>query len=296
MHQPDCFIRYAWLPQALALAVWAGTAGPNFDLTTPSTGTPEQVNANRLSFFSLAMSCSIAWAPAGADFYVYYPQSTARWKTFLMSFMGLGTAIIVTLVLGAGVGTAMAVVPAWSDAYDVSPGSLLEASYLPVNGFGKFCAVVVALGVISNNIPGTYSAALSFQMLGRYGLAVPRSIWTCVCVIIYTACALGGRNSLFDIFENFLPLMGYWIVVWLTIIIEEDLIFRRGKPYDWSAWNDREKLPLGIAGFIAFLIGWAGAIIGMVSSLCPFLLLVESSRLMRFARSTKYIMWESSLR
>jgi purine-cytosine permease-like protein len=248
----------------IVLAVMAGTAGPKFNLASQSVGSPETVHANRLSFFSLALSCPIAWAPAGADFYVYYPPNTLRWKTFLMSFVGLGLAIIVTLLLGVGLGSAVDVVPEWSDAYNITPGNLIEPSYLPVNGFGKFCAVVVALGVISNNVPGTYSAALSFQMLGRYGLAVPRTIWTCVGVIIYTACALGGRNSLFDIFENFLPLMGYWIVIWLTIVIQEDLIFRRNKPYDWEAWNDRRELPWGIAALTAFLIGWVGAIVGMV--------------------------------
>jgi purine-cytosine permease-like protein len=243
----------------------AGTGGPNFDISSQSIGSAEVISANRLSFFSLAVSCSIAWAPAGADYYVYYPEKSARWKIFLMSFVGLGTAIAVTLLLGVGLGSAVAVVPAWQDAYNISPGTLLETSYLPVKGFGKFCAVVVALGVTANNIPGTYSAALSFQILGRYGLAMPRTIWTTVSFIIYTACALGGRNSLFVVFENFLPLMGYWIVIWLTIVIQEDLIFRRHKPYDWDAWNDRKKMPMGIAAFTAFVIGWVGPIIGMVS-------------------------------
>lgn len=247
----------------------AGTAGPKFDVNSQSIGSAETINANRLSFFSLAISCAIAWAPAGADYYVYYPANSPRWKIFLMSFVGLGLAIAVTLLLGVGVGSAIQSVPEWQDAYNNTPGNLLEATYLPVNSFGKFCAVVAALGVIANNIPGTYSAALAFQILGRYGLLVPRSIWTIVCVIIYTACALGGRNYLFDIFENFLPLMGYWIVIWLTIMLEEDLIFRRGKPYDWEVWHDRKKLPLGIAAFTAFVIGWVGAIIGMVSSDSP---------------------------
>ncbi|KKA22433.1 hypothetical protein T310_3512 [Rasamsonia emersonii CBS 393.64] len=261
--------RYSWLPQAIVLAVMAGTAGPKFDVNSQSIGSAETINANRLSFFSLAISCAIAWAPAGADYYVYYPANSPRWKIFLMSFVGLGLAIAVTLLLGVGVGSAIQSVPEWQDAYNNTPGNLLEATYLPVNSFGKFCAVVAALGVIANNIPGTYSAALAFQILGRYGLLVPRSIWTIVCVIIYTACALGGRNYLFDIFENFLPLMGYWIVIWLTIMLEEDLIFRRGKPYDWEVWHDRKKLPLGIAAFTAFVIGWVGAIIGMVSSDSP---------------------------
>jgi purine-cytosine permease-like protein len=50
-------------------------------------------------------------------------------------------------------------------------------------------------------------------------------------------------------------------------MLEEDLIFMRGKDYDWDIWDDWRKLPLGIASGISFLVGWAGAIVGMVSSL-----------------------------
>jgi len=33
--------------------------------------------------------------------------------------------------------------------------------------------------------------------------------------------------------------------------------------YDWHVWDDRNKLPIGIAAFVAFLVGWAGAILCM---------------------------------
>lgn len=44
----------------------------------------------------------------------------------------------------------------WATAFDTSTGALIEASFEPLNGFGKFCAVIVALGLISNSVPGTY--------------------------------------------------------------------------------------------------------------------------------------------
>ena len=58
--------------------------------------------------------------------------------------------------------------------------------------------------------------------------------------------------------------MGYWVAIWIAIILEEHLIFRRGrKGYDWADWNVKANLPLGIAALIAFLIGWVGAILCM---------------------------------
>lgn len=59
--------------------------------------------------------------------------------------------------------------------------------------------------------------------------------------------------------------MSYWVSPWVTIALEEHLLFHvlRGVPFDWSAWEDKKRLPLGAAALLAWLIGWAGAIIGM---------------------------------
>lgn len=57
--------------------------------------------------------------------------------------------------------------------------------------------------------------------------------------------------------------MGYWVAIWIAITLEEQLIFRTRRGYDWTVWDDRSKLPIGIAAFIAFLVGWGGAILCM---------------------------------
>jgi purine-cytosine permease-like protein len=81
-------------------------------------------------------------------------------------------------------------------------------------------------------------------------------------VIIYTICALVGRSHLAEIFTNFLALMGYWVAIWIGIILEERFIFRR-QGYNWAVWDEPAKHPIGIAALIAFLVGWAGAILCM---------------------------------
>jgi purine-cytosine permease-like protein len=77
--------RWAWIPQIIAVFVLVGSAGPKFDTSIVSTGSSQTIAGNRLSFFSLCLSASVAWAPAGADFYVYFPPTTSKWKTFLMN-------------------------------------------------------------------------------------------------------------------------------------------------------------------------------------------------------------------
>ena len=58
--------------------------------------------------------------------------------------------------------------------------------------------------------------------------------------------------------------MGYWVAIWVAILAEECLLFRRGsRGYNWATWDTREKLPLGMAAMTAFLVGWVGAILCM---------------------------------
>lgn len=248
------------------LFVLVGSAGPKFDTTFSSTGGGSTLAGNRLSFFSLCLSASVAWTPSAADYYVYYPESTRPWKTFTLTLTGMGLAFSFVYLLGVGLASGTMSNTAWNTAYGTSSGALLVAGYDGLGGFGKFCGVILSLGVIANNIPGTYSAALGMQVMGRYPLRLPRWFLTSLGVVVYTACALGGRNYLFEIFENFLALMGYWVTIYLCIVLQEHLIFRRRNGFDWTAWADRAKLPIGLAGLTAFLVGWAGAI---VSSLLP---------------------------
>ena len=262
--------RYAWAPQLFVLLILIGSAGRSFnaslqstDLLTgePLTGGP--LTAARLSFFSLQLSVPVSWSAASSDFYVYYPENTRPWKSFSLTMIGLTLSFMFVNLIGIGLASGTFANPAWLEADGISSGALILAGYDGLGRFGKFCGVIIALGLINNNVPGTYASALGFQVLGRYGKMVPRYLWVCVIVLIYFVCAVAGRNNLFDILSNFVALMGYWTMIMVAIVLEEHVIFRRGKMFDWAAWEDKKVLPLGIAAMVAFLLGWVGAIIGM---------------------------------
>ena len=240
-----------------------GSAGPYFNASLLSEGDKPTIAANRLSFLSLCLYVPNSWAAAASDFYVYYPEKTAKPKIFLLTLVGLWVSFSLVYLLGIGLATGIPTNTTWSDANNVSTGALIVAGYDPLAGFGRFCAVVVALGVIANSIPGTYSAALGCQVLGRYGKAVPRWVWSCVLIVIELVLALAGREHLFVIFQNFLALMGYWIEFMICIVVQEHIIFRRNKGFDWTKWEDRSYLPIGWAALAAFLLGWLGAVLGM---------------------------------
>lgn len=256
--------RFAWLPQLMVLCVMLGAAGPHFDFNVHTETSPTRLNAKRITFFSLCLSIALAWAPLAADYYVYYPPHVKPWRTFTVTVLGCCQAMIVTLLIGIGLGTTLASSPAYTVKYGGSPGGLLMTAYDALGGFGKFCAVINVLALVANNTPGAYSMGMNFQMLGRVFEKVPRPIYTTLSTVIYMACAMGGRNSLYDVFKSMLPLIGYWVMLFWMIVLLEDVLFRRTRGYDWSAWNCPQRLPLGLAAGAAFLIGWAGAIVGMV--------------------------------
>jgi len=259
--------RYAWLPQIVMFSILAGVAGPNFDLTTiPSEGEDAlTITGNRLSFFSLCLAAAITYSGGAADLFVYYPEYAPRSKVFIVTVVGLALSFTYAFIVGIGLGSGIALNQVWSDAYSVSQGALIVEGFRPLGAFGSFCGVIVALGLVGNIILPVYAAGVDFQTLGVNFEKIPRVIWNTVGVIIFTVCAIAGRAHLAEIFTNFLALMGYWVSIWIAILLEEHLIFRkwRGLGWNWDAWDDHRKLPVGLAALVAFLVGWAGSILSM---------------------------------
>lgn len=251
----------------IVLLILCGVGGKNFNTslesTIPEGATRTALTAAGLSFFSLQFSVPVSWAGASSDYFVYYPESTSKRMLFFLTWLGLWLSFTFVNIIGVGLGCGALANEEWAAASEVSSGALILEAFSELGGFGRFCGVVVALGVISNNIPGTYAAALNCQVLGRFGKMIPRWCWVCFVAIVYFVCAIAGRNNLFEIFTNFLALMGYYIVIFVTIMLEEHLIFRRTRGFDWTQWENQNYLPVGLAALLSFLIGWAGAIIGM---------------------------------
>jgi NCS1 nucleoside transporter family len=257
--------RWAWLPQLIVLCILAGVAGPQFNISAESHGdeNPDTIIGNRISFFGLTLAAAITYGGGAADYFVYYPAHASSLRIFGMTLLGLLCSFTFAFILGIGLACGMLINTSWETAYKTSQGALIVEAYRPLGAFGSFCGVIVALGLVANLIVPTYSSGIDAQILGRWAGAVPRVIWNTVGVVIYTVCALAGRAHLAEIFTNFLALMGYWVSIWIAIVLEEHLIFRRKRGWNWEIWNQQKKLPLGIAAFVAFVVGWVGAILCM---------------------------------
>jgi len=257
--------RYAWLPQLAVFFVMVGCVGPSFETATASSGTPAEINGHRISFFFTAMSTALIWSMCAADYFVYYPENTPRKTIGVLTFLSLSTGTIFAEILGAGLAAGAVTKASSSDELTLAPGVVLVEAFAPLGAFGKVCGVILALGSVANSVPGVYSSALAWQIFARKAQKMPRMAWTWLGVTIYSSVAIAVQSPLFDLFNNFLALMGYWVIMFVVMLIEDQSFRKLGVlvDYDWTAWNDPKQLPVGLAASAAFLAGWVGAILSM---------------------------------
>ncbi|KAA8566973.1 hypothetical protein EYC84_010068 [Monilinia fructicola] len=243
--------RFGYIPQVIVMFVLIGCTGQDFDTKAVSVGDSGTINANRCSFFALIFASIIG-------FYCHQRRLLRLLPQGLPKMDDIRIHVVRHLDVFPNI-------PAWSDAYNVSSGALFQECLSSLGGFGGLCVVILALGSITNNAPCSYSAALTIQVLGGWANKIPRWFWCVLITAVELVLSVCGRNRLYTVFENFLPMMAYWICPWITISLEEYFIFHKlaGKSFDWTIYNDRNKLPIGFAALLSFLIGFAGAVVGM---------------------------------
>ncbi|KAJ7643966.1 purine-cytosine permease [Roridomyces roridus] len=261
--------RYAWMVLFIVMLFLLGLgarAGYEIDAQKPFEDTGKSLSSDVLSFGGIIFGSVAGWAPVAADYNVRLPANTSSTKVFILTFFGLFIPICFCEILGALLMTITD--PAYTDAFaNGGTGGLLGQVLSPWKGGGKFILFLLAFSVIANNVPNTYSAALSIQSLGRPFAKIPRFFWTIVIFVAYTVAGVAGREHFAEILSNFLAILSYWTAFFIVIVAEEHFIFRRkGGPlggYNLEDWDSPTRLPLGVAGVLAGCFGVAGAVLGM---------------------------------
>lgn len=240
----------------------------------------QTVTGNWLSFFTLAYSVTATWGSCASDYYILFPDTTPDYKVFLLTYFGIAVPSNFAAVVGLLAGTISYAYSPWNDAYNqYGIGGVIAASFEPWGGFGKFVVVVLFLSLMCNTIINTYSAAFQFHLISTKLMVVPRWIWAFFISVVYLVISLVGKEELSTIISNVLALLGYWISMYITLLLEENLLFRRRralslhynefddldnqKCYNWTNWNQPRHITLGLASSVAFAVGVVGAVMGM---------------------------------
>jgi purine-cytosine permease-like protein len=77
--------------------------------------------------------------------------------------------------------------------------------------------------------------------------------------------AIAGATSFVTSLESFMNVLGAWLSIYATVFVLEHVAFRRNSfaEYDLDAYNDRKRMPVGLAALGAGCCGAVGAITGL---------------------------------
>jgi len=253
--------RYAWIPMAIMFFIMFILGVPHFALVAPTaTGVAEI--AGLVTFGGAVYGFATGWTSYAADYNVNQPENTPSSEVFWWTFLGIFIPCVLLETLGMAFTTALASNKVWNAAFTSnSVGGLLSAVVSPLQGFGTFLLVLLALSIIANNIPNDYSLGLSMQVLGKWFQGVRRYIWTLIGAVIYVCIAIIGSANFAGTLNNFLLLVAYWLGPFAIILITEHFVFRRGH-YNVDDWNTPSRLPLGWAAIAALIMGIVGVVLG----------------------------------
>ncbi|KAG5952652.1 hypothetical protein E4U53_000225 [Claviceps sorghi] len=256
--------RYAWIAVFVIYVILFARTGPYADNNAPSvTGTSQ--SGALLNLIAILYGSSASWCVIASDYYVHYRANVSRVKVFLMTTFGMAIPTSFSVVAGLVAASALNNQSSWRETYrDGGLGYVLQDMLYP-RGLAKFLLTLLVLSGINANVLSLYSASLSIQQLARPLALIPRFIWTLVTFACIMAMALGGREQLNPLLENFLGLLGYWCTSYGVILLEEHFIFRQSRfeNYDLEGWNDPARLPLGLGAAAAFGLGMVSWWMGM---------------------------------
>ena len=252
------FERFAWAPMSL-IFLWMGGVAAGSWQAPPSA--PLNLAAF-LSFGSAVYGFATSWSSYASDYNVRQPENTPPRRVFWLTLAG----ILLPCLLLETLGLALTLVPRLQGKMG---GALLAETLLPMGAAGQAALFLLALSVVSNNIPNDYSLGLSLQVLGRWWQRVPRHIWTVVGAVVYVALAIPAAAHFGETLTDFLLIMGYWLGPWCTVMVLDYFCYRmpavnheRTRAYEVDAWDDPSRLPARWPAILAMALGLLGAALG----------------------------------
>ncbi|CCE62267.1 hypothetical protein TPHA_0C01110 [Tetrapisispora phaffii CBS 4417] len=259
--------KWSWVPNFAVFLVLIAQLSRSGSVTSGDWGGGANTAAGVLSFGTSIFGYAAGWTTYAADYTVYMPRNTNKYKIFLSLCFGLAVPLWFTLILGAASAVGTFNNPVWNDYYQKNSVGGLTFAILAVDslgGFGQFCCVLLAMSTIANQIPNMYSIALSAQALWDPLAKVPRPIWTLVGNCVVLGISIPAYYQFSGFLSDFMDSIGYYLSIYIAIAISEHFFWRRGfKGYNIDDWNKWDKLPIGIAGMSAFVVGVVGTALGM---------------------------------
>lgn len=196
-----------------------------------------------------------------ADFSVYCTPTVSTTGIFAYTYLGLFVPTVLLMTLGAAIGAATPSIPAWSTGYSTyGVGGVLESMLSPAGGFGKFVAVLLSFSLLGNLGASMYSITLNFQLLLPFFMKIPRFVFSVIYTAILIPVSVVAAKSFFTNLENFLYVIAYWSAAFVSVVLVEHFLFRRGDCTSYDAgtanWDSPKYLPTGISAIAAMALSF----------------------------------------
>ena len=237
--------------------------------------------------FSIALFVTFAyvvgWVPYAMDYARYLPPTTGRGAAFWSAALGAFLPCALLTVVGAGLATVAGT--AWGPTDN--PTDQLASALPPL--LASLVLLGITIGSVSANVLNIYSGALSFLALGIRvrRVRLERALVTAGLSGVGYVVARLGETDVGRSYENFLLLIGYWIMPFLAVVCT-DFWLRRGHyrvadfyarnrnsadgvlamlagialsvPFwNQAAWRGPIAAALPQLGDLSFLVGFGGA-------------------------------------
>lgn len=198
--------QWSWIPGFIVMLIVLGEFAHSGQFRSLALKSGSAEAGSILSFAASIFGNSTGWSTYAADYTVYMKSNTSSKKIFFWTYFGLFLPLAFTQMLGAAVVTGTTHNTEYMTAYEDSGiGGLLGAVlFPPLGGFGRFCVVILALGIVANNCPNQYSIALNLQILSKRAQRIPRFLWTTLSVVVFAAVAIPGYSDFESVLENFM--------------------------------------------------------------------------------------------
>lgn len=259
--------RYSWIPNFVVFLVVIARLKKSGNFTNGDWGSGPTTAGNVLSFGSTVFGFAAGWTTYASDYTVYMPKSTNRFKIFFSLIGGLSFPLFFCMILGAA--SAMGAVndSEWAQYYNSNGmGGLTYAILVPksLHGFGQFCCVILAMSTVSNNVPNMYTVAMSAQSIWSPLAKIPRIIWTVAGNLAALGISIPACYYFATFMEYFMDSISYYLSIYISIALTEHFVFRKSfNTYVVEDWDNWDRLPIGIAGTSALIVGAVGVALGM---------------------------------
>lgn len=259
--------RYSWIPTFTMFLVILARLKISGNFSNGDWGSGPTTAGTVLSFGSTVFGFASGWTTYASDYTVYMPRSTNRAKIFFSLIAGLSFPLFFCMILGAASARGAMNDPVWHDYYNANGmGGLTYAILVPksLHGFGEFCCVILALSTIANNVPNMYTVAMSVQSIWEPFAKVPRIVWTVAGNGIALGISIPACYYFATFMQYFMDSISYYLAIYISMSLTEHFVFRKSfSAYHVEDWNRWDKLPIGIAGTSAFVVGLFGVALGM---------------------------------